>query len=115
MMTAARLATLKFLALAFLLPGLLGLIASAFVSAHYLDVMPKHPDPTTLRVVPRNIHGIVVYQSTQENRRLNLLEGSSAGVFVIGLGLGLVYLEKWGSTQIPEGEESPELAQNHSS
>jgi hypothetical protein len=110
-MKAARLATLKFLALLFLLPGLTGLIASAMVSTHYLEVMPKTPDPAVLRVVPRNIHGTVIYQTAQEDRSLMLLQDSSVGVFVVGLALGLVYLEKWGSMQIPYGEET-DLAQN---
>ncbi|HUA98898.1 MAG TPA: hypothetical protein VMA34_11275 [Terracidiphilus sp.] len=114
-MKAARLTALKILALAFLLPGLGGLIGSAIVSAHYLDVMPKHPDPGTLQMIPRNIHGTVIYQTARQNQRLNLLEYVSVGVFAVGLAVGLIYLEQWGSTQNPDGEEAPELAQNHSS
>lgn len=113
-MKAAQLAALKYFALLFLLPGLAGLIGSAMVSGHYADVMPRTPDPGGLRVVPRNIHGIVVYQTAQEDRKLTLMEDASVAVFVIGLGLGLVYLEKWGSAQIPAGEESVELVNNHS-
>lgn len=112
-MKAARLTTLKFFALLFLLPGLAGLIVSAMISMHYLEVMPRGPVLVEGRIVPREIHGIVVYQTQQEDRRLNLIEFSSVGVFVIGLGLGLVYLEKWGSTQIPAGEEQTTFAENH--
>lgn len=111
-MKRARLAALKFAALLFLLPGLAGLIISAMISTHYLDTMPRLPDPVTHRVVPRGIHGITVYQTAGENRTLNLIEYSSVGVFLVGLVLGGVYLEKWGSMQIPAGEKESELAEN---
>jgi hypothetical protein len=112
-MKTAHLAALKFFALLFLLPGLGGLIVSAMISTHYLDAMPRGPVMVEGRIVPREIHGIVVYQTPAENRRLNLIEFSSVGVFVIGLGLGLVYLEKWGSMQGRVGEEEGEFAKTH--
>jgi hypothetical protein len=98
-MRPAQLAALKFFALLFIVPGLSGLIVSAMISTHYLDAMPRGPVQVEGRVVPREIHGIIVYQTPEENRKLNMIEYSSVGVFVIGLGLGLVYLEKWGSVQ----------------
>jgi hypothetical protein len=110
-MKRTHLATLKFFALLFLLPGLAGLIGSAMISTHYLDIMPRGPVEAQNRVVPREIHGIVVYQTREENRQLNLIEYSSVGVFVIGLVLGLVYLEKWGSLQVATGEEDSEVAE----
>jgi hypothetical protein len=113
-MKSANLATLKFFALLFILPGLAGLIVSAMISTHYLEVMPTGPVLTENRVVPRDIHGIVVYQTPQENRKLNLIEYSSVAVFVVGLGLGLVYLEKWGSLQVAYGEENNELIEHRS-
>jgi hypothetical protein len=105
---SAKLATLRFFALLFILPGLAGLIVSAMISTHYLEVMPRGPVLVEGRIVPREIHGIVVYQTTDENHRLNLIEYSSVGVFILGLGLGLVYLEKWGSAQARVGEEDGE-------
>ncbi len=107
-MKSAQLATLRFFALLFILPGLAGLIVSAMISTHYLEVMPRGPVLVEGRIVPREIHGIVVYQTTDENHRLNLIEYSSVGVFILGLGLGLVYLEKWGSAQARVGEEDGE-------
>ncbi len=95
-MKPAQMAALKFFSLLFLLPGLAGLIVSAMISTHYLDTLPKWPAPDQMRITPRDIHGTVVYQTVEENRRLNLLEYSSVGVFLIGLGLGFVYLAKWG-------------------
>ncbi len=98
-MKPAQMGTLKFFSLLFLLPGLAGLIVSAMISTHYLDTLPKWPAPDQMRITPRNIHGTVVYQTVEENSRLNLLEYSSVGVFLIGLGLGFVYLAKWGIVQ----------------
>lgn len=113
-MKAARLATLKFFALLFLLPGLAGLIVSAVISTHYLDTMPRWPVPEEHRMIPRGIHGTTVYQTPAENRDLDLVEYTSVGVFVVGLGFGLVYLEKWGAAQSREDAEDSEFAQHSS-
>jgi hypothetical protein len=111
-MKTARLAALKFFALLFLLPGLAGLIVSAMISTHYLDTMPRWPAPEINRVVPRGIHGTTVYQTPAEDRDLNLIEGASVGVFLVGLVLGVVYLEQWGALQSRMAEEESELAEN---
>jgi hypothetical protein len=108
-MNAAKLAMLRFFALLFLLPGLAGLIVSAMISTSYLETMPKSPEPDQMRMTPRNIHGIVVYQTVEEDQRLSLMEGASVGIFVVGLGLGLVYLEKWGSARSHASEYDDEL------
>jgi hypothetical protein len=71
--------------------------------------MPKSPEPDQMRMTPRNIHGIVVYQTVEEDQRLSLMEGASVGIFVVGLGLGLVYLEKWGSARSHASEYDDEL------
>jgi len=110
-MTRAKLAALRFFALLFILPGLAGLIVSAMISTHYLEVMPRSPVLVEGRIVPREIHGIVIYQTTDENRQLNLIEYSSVGIFVLGLGLGLVYLEKWGALQSRASEKQSGFAQ----
>jgi len=99
--------------LLFLLPGLAGLIISAIISTHYLDTMPRSPVPEQQQTVPRGIHGVTVYQTVAEDRRLNVIEYTSVGVFLVGLTLGLVYLEKWGSMQVPESDgDGAELAEN---
>ncbi len=109
-MRPAQLATLKFFALLFLLPGLAGLVISAWISTNYLETMPRAM--TENRVVPREIHGIVVYQTKAEDQRLSTVEYSSVGVFVVGLVLGLVYLEKWGATQARYGEEDDDVVED---
>jgi hypothetical protein len=95
-MNRQQLGTLRFFSLLFLLPGLAGLIFSAMTSTSYLANLPKIPDPTQMRMTPRNIHGVVIYQTQEEDRRLTLMEDASVGVFLVGLTLGLVYLRKWG-------------------
>lgn len=109
-MKAARLAALKFFALLFLLPGLAGLITSSIISMHYLDTMPRWPVPEQYRTVPRGIHGDTVYQTPAENRKLSLAENSSVGVFLVGLVLGVVYMEKWGAMQGCDEREESELS-----
>jgi hypothetical protein len=110
-MNARRQSTLRFFALLFLLPGLAGLLVSSLVSAHYVETLPKIPIPAESRVTPRNIHGTVVYQTTNEDRRLMIMEDISVGVFLVGLGLGLVYLRIWGVSNAIGGEEDEYEAQ----
>jgi hypothetical protein len=104
-MNRAQLARLRVTSLALLLPGLAGLVLSTVLSTHYLSTLPTSPAPEELRMTPRNIDGRVVYQTEEENRRLNAMEYSSVGVFVAGLLMGLVYLEKWSSVRAREIEE----------
>lgn len=98
-MKRTNLAILKFFSLLFLIPGLGGLIFSAMVSTDYLENLPKSPAPTELRMTPRNVHGVVIYQTIQEDERLTIMEYSSVTVFLVGLFLGIVYLEKWSSSR----------------
>ena len=109
-MTWAQLARLRVISLTLLLPGLAGLIISAMFSVHYLDTMPKVPVPQDLRMTPRNIHGTVIYQTHQEDRNLSLIEYSSVAVFLTGLCLGVVYLEKWGSMRARESEDDDSVS-----
>ena len=95
-MRDTHLSKLKLVALLFLLPGLAGLIVSAMISSTYLDNLPRIPDATSMRLIPRNIHGTVIYQTGEEDRKLSLIEYSSVAVFMVGLGCSLVYLRKWG-------------------
>jgi len=88
-----------------LFPGLAGLILSTIISTRYMNVLPRDPDPDNLRMVPRNINGYIVYQTEQEDRSLDLIEYSSVGLFLIGLSVGLVYLQKWGIARAIEAED----------
>ncbi|MGA2570854.1 MAG: hypothetical protein ABSF23_10065 [Terracidiphilus sp.] len=111
-MNVRRLAILRFFALLFLLPGLAGLVISAMISTHYLDTLPQQPVPEENRMIPRGIHGTTVYQTPAEDGRLTVIEDSSVGVFLVGLALGVVYLEKWAGMQSAAAEEESKLAEN---
>jgi hypothetical protein len=102
-----NLPVLKFFALLFLLPGLAGLVISAVVSTNYLETMPHSPDTGQARATPRNVHGTVVYQTVAEDQRLSAMEYASVSVFLVGLLLGVMYLEKWSSLQ--QGEVDSDL------
>jgi hypothetical protein len=104
LVSRVNLHVLKFFALLFLLPGLGGLIFSAMVSTDYLENLPRSPAPSEQRMTPRNVHGTVVYQTIQEDERLSVMEYTSVSVFLVGLLLGIVYLEKWSSARQNEFE-----------
>jgi hypothetical protein len=93
---AKHLSNLRSFSLLFLLPGLAGMIVSAAVSSKYAHTLPTEPHAAELRVTPRTIHGVVVYQTVEEDRKLDLMEYTSVSVFLVGLGMGCVYLNKWG-------------------
>jgi hypothetical protein len=94
-----NLTVLKLFALLFLLPGLGGLVFSAMVSTDYLENLPKSSNPHEQRMVPRSVHGVVIYQTVREDQRLSMMEYGSVSVFLTGLLLGIIYLEKWSSTR----------------
>lgn len=105
MMDAAQLRGLRFGAFFFLLPGLGGMLAAAILSTNYLENLPRLPVPVEMRYTPRNIHGTVVYETEEEDRRLTVLEYTSTGVFLLGIGLGVVYLRQWGIANAISAEE----------
>jgi len=106
-MDAQQLRSLRFTSLMFLFPGIAGFLVSAVMSTHYLEIMPRMPIPDEQRMTPRNIHGVVVYQTEEENKRLNITEYGSVGILVVGLGLGMVYLRQWGIAYAISAEEDP--------
>jgi hypothetical protein len=98
-MKATRLKALRIVSLLFLIPGIAGLLFSAYLSTYYVETMPRSPDPVEQRMTPRVIHGITIFQTEDEDTRLSSYELSSVGIFLIGLVLGVVYLEKWAGRQ----------------
>lgn len=94
-MRGTRMRTLRHISLFFLLLGFAGFLMSTGVSTEYLK-NPRIPAAEQGRVIPRSIHGIVIYQTQSEDRRLTILEDGSVSAFCIGIALGLVYLRKWG-------------------
>ncbi len=105
LMKQENLARLRLFSLCCLVPGLFGLILAATISTHYMDTLPKFPDPETGHMTPRFISGYVIYQTEDEDRRLDVIEYSSVGLFAVGLVTGLVYLRKWGLAHAIEAED----------
>ena len=117
-MKDGQLSKLRAFSLCCLLPGLAGLILATAISTHYMNSLPRFPDPQTQRMIPRNINGYLIYQTEQEEQLLDRIEYSSVVVFLIGLCTGLVYLQKWGLTRAAESEEDdfvPESREMHHS
>ena len=103
-MSRVNMTVLKFFALLFLLPGLGGLVFSAMVSTDYLENLPRFPAPAEQRTTARSVHGVVIYQTVKEDQRLSAMEYTSVSVFLVGLLLGIGYLEKWSSARQQELE-----------
>jgi hypothetical protein len=81
------------------------------ISTYYMNTLPRFPDPRHLRMEPRNISGYIVYQTVEEDRRLDLIEFSSVGIFLIGLTAGVIYLRKWGIERAIEAEDGEYAAE----
>ena len=76
-----RLAALWLLAL----PALCIFLYSGLISNQYLHTLPRQPNPDAHRVYPRNIHGIVVFQTYSEREYLDALCDGSIAAFFVGL------------------------------
>jgi hypothetical protein len=111
-MDTLQLRSLKLMALLLLLPGLAGLLYSANISSQYLVHLPRTPVPEEMRITPQNIHGFVVYGTDEERKRLSQVEFGSTGVFVLGMCVGLVYMQRWAVSfaQYAEDEDYAEEA-----
>ena len=107
MMNPDQLRGLRFATLLFLIPGLGGLLLAAIVSTQRLENLPRMPIPVEMRMTPRNIHGVVVYETEEEHKQLSLLEYGSVGIFGLGLVLGVVYMRRWGVAYAISAEEDP--------
>lgn len=93
---APRLRSIRRMTLLFVLPGLIGLLISAGMSTWYLEELPRVPVPAEMRMTPRSVEGFVVYETPEEHRTFTAIEHASTAFFVVGIGLGLVYLRRWG-------------------
>jgi hypothetical protein len=79
--------------------GLAGIVWTAGLWNLQLKTLPRVPNQKVGRIYPRNIHGIVVYQTRAENDRLETIQYSSIAVFVIGFFISFLYERKWGLIQ----------------
>jgi len=76
--------------------GLTGIIVTAALWAQQLHTLPRAVDKPGGRLYPRNIHGIVVYQTQTEYHRLEAIQYASVGVFSVSFLMSIYYKNKWG-------------------
>lgn len=100
-MTNTVLKKLRALALLFLFPGLAGLLASASLDTFYFQNSPQMADMPTGHILPHEIHGLTVYLTPDQDHKLRLWEYGSVGIFLVGMLLGVVYLERWAAMRAP--------------
>lgn len=111
-MNTRRFRGLRLIALVFLLTGFAGFVASSGVSMNYKENLPRLPMPSDLRMTPRTIDGIVVYETPHEALSLNALDDGSAIVFFTGLCLSLAYMWNCGMRRALAGDRISEDAGN---
>lgn len=99
------LSLLQFFSLLFLVPGIFGLVVSTILSTSYLATLPRIPDPQTLRMTPREIHGVTVFETEQEDETLTRVEYAALGCFIVGLVFGVMYIEKRSALRAMETEQ----------
>ena len=97
-MSALRKRIWRTMAIVLMVPGLAVWVYSGTIWNQYLRALPRTPDQTTGRVYPRNIHGIIVFQTHAEQRRLDLTQDISIGVFFLGLLIGALEERNWKRT-----------------
>src|SRR5207249_3115959 len=71
-------------ALGLMLCGLIGFVGSGAVWYVYYDTLPRSPQPATGRIYALNMHGVALYATSTERRRLDMLENISFIIGVIG-------------------------------
>lgn len=49
----------------------------------YYETLPHSPDPRTGRVYRDNFHGVAIYETGEEHRRLQMFQYSSEGLVVV--------------------------------
>ena len=75
--------------------GLAGFMWTFSLWDHQSRTLPHFADISRGRVYPRNIHGVVVYQTLAERDYLDAVQTSSAGIFVISIIMSVIYKNKW--------------------
>ncbi len=76
--------------------GLLGVFWGMTIWNQYLGNLPRSPNAVTGNIYPRNIHGVVVYQTLKQRSSLDSWDHWSWGIFIFGFVLGLIHEWRWG-------------------
>jgi hypothetical protein len=71
--------------------GLAGILWTAAIWNQYLHTLPRYPDTRIGSVYPLNIHGIVVYQTVEQQQWRDSVQWSSIAVFATSALLSVIY------------------------
>jgi hypothetical protein len=91
-----------------MLPALAAWLYAAVIWNRYMRTLPRDADPDAGNIYPRNIHGIVVFQTRQEKLSLDLIENISGGVFTLGFLIGALEERNWRKAA---GDREPKIPQ----
>ena len=81
-----------------MLPALAAWLYAGVIWSRYMHTLPRTANPATGNIYPRNVHGIVVFQTHQEELQLDLIENISGGVFIVGFVIGALEERSWRKT-----------------
>jgi hypothetical protein len=94
----------KGFAIALIVSGMATWLYTGTISDNYLHTLPRVADNRSGRIYPRNIHGIVVFQTHAEERRLNATIFTGMAVMLLGFGIGTLVERR--SKRPPAGKGS---------
>jgi hypothetical protein len=81
-----------------IVPALAVWLYTAVIWNRYFETLPRVPNPVTERIYPRNIHGIVVFQTHAEKVRLDMMSCVSLAVLTLGIVIGILEERHWKRT-----------------
>jgi hypothetical protein len=84
---------LWYVAIALCLAGLLADLRASNIWDQYYDQLPRSSVVATGSIYPLNIHGVVVFQTLNQQARLRWWDFWSTAVFCLGMALGAAH--KW--------------------
>jgi hypothetical protein len=102
---------LRQLLILFTFSGVAGCLYATYISGSYLQDLPRLPSPADGRMVPRDISGVCIYQTAEEDRRLTIVQTGSAAMLSLGLALWVIRMRRWGIAEAIGAEldeEDPE-------
>jgi hypothetical protein len=97
-MTASARRIWRTVSIVLMVPGLAVWIYSGTIWNQYIHTLPRTPDQAIGRMYPRNIHGVVVFQTRAERLRLDLTQDIAIGTFFLGLLIGAIEDRYWPRT-----------------
>jgi len=70
--------------------GFAGIFWTLAIWSSYLNSLPRTPVAATGKIFPLNIHGVVVFQTREEQQRLDLVQYSSIAIIAVSFMMSLM-------------------------